>query len=53
MQIKKIEFFLERIFIHKNIKGVIVINEIKKDIKKNFKDNKFSVLYPIILTKKL
>ena len=53
MKIKKIEFFLERILIHKNIKGVIVKKEIMKDIKINLKDNKFSELYPILLMNKV
>ena len=53
MKIKKIEFLLERILIHKNIKGAIVKKEIMKDIKKNFKDNKFSELYPILLMNKV
>ena len=41
---KIIEFLLERIFIHKNIKGVIVMKDIMKDIKRNLKDNKVSEL---------
>ena len=37
MKIKKIEFLLERILIHKNIKGAIVKKEIMNDIKKILK----------------
>ena len=44
MRIKKIEFFLERTFIHKNIKGEITIKDIMKDIKINLKDNNVSEL---------
>ena len=53
MKIKRIEFFLERILIHKNIKGVIIKKEIMKEIIMKFKDNKFSELYPILLMNKV